>query len=144
MWYWTFYPFNFGKPVGGFGILGNHVGDWEHVRIRTVNQEPVSVDFHSHEGGSFSAGTMRWGDVEKVDGRAVGYSAAGSHGLWPDAGEHSYAEVSGFGYAKCRPAHWDAVDVGTFSLPLIGALYLVQPILTQNGRSSIICSSLST
>jgi hypothetical protein len=87
---------------------------------------------------------MRWGDVEKVDGRAVGYSAAGSHGLWPDAGEHSYAEVSGFGYAKCRPAHWDAVDVGTFSLPLIGALYLVQPILTQNGRSSIICSSLST
>jgi hypothetical protein len=88
---------------------------------------------------------MRWGDVEKVDGRTVAYSAAGSHGLWPDAGEHSYAEVSDFGYAKCSLAYWyEGSRRDNISFLLIGARYLVQPILTQNGRSSIICSSSST
>ena len=27
LWYWTFYPFNFGKPVGPFGVLGNRMSD---------------------------------------------------------------------------------------------------------------------
>jgi len=25
LWYWTFYPFNFGKPIGPFGVLGNRM-----------------------------------------------------------------------------------------------------------------------
>ncbi|OCF37868.1 hypothetical protein I316_00092 [Kwoniella heveanensis BCC8398] len=83
-----FYPFNYGKPVGPFGILGNHVGDWEHVRMRTINGTPVSADFTTHTGGRFSAGTFRWEDIERFDGRPVAYAAAGSHGIWPDPGDH--------------------------------------------------------
>ncbi|WWC90751.1 uncharacterized protein L201_005688 [Kwoniella dendrophila CBS 6074] len=81
LWYWTFYPFNFGKPIGLFGILGNHVADWEHLRMRTVNGTPVSADYTTHTGGRFSAGTFRWEDIEKIDGRPVAYVAAGSHGI---------------------------------------------------------------
>ncbi|WWC71643.1 uncharacterized protein I206_105601 [Kwoniella pini CBS 10737] len=81
LWYWTFYPFNFGKPVGLFGILGNHVADWEHLRMRTVNGTPVSADYTTHTGGRFSAGTFRWEDIEKIDNRPVAYVAAGSHGI---------------------------------------------------------------
>ncbi|WVW85719.1 hypothetical protein I302_107757 [Kwoniella bestiolae CBS 10118] len=81
LWYWTFYPFNFGKPVGPFGILGNHVADWEHLRMRTVNGTAISADYTTHTGGRFSAGTYRWEDIEKIDGRPVAYVAAGSHGV---------------------------------------------------------------
>ncbi|WWC63222.1 uncharacterized protein I303_105822 [Kwoniella dejecticola CBS 10117] len=81
LWYWTFYPFNFGKPVGPFGILGNHVADWEHLRMRTINGQPVSADYTTHTGGRFSAGTFRWEDIEKIDRRPVAYVAAGSHGV---------------------------------------------------------------
>ncbi|ODN78952.1 hypothetical protein L202_04467 [Cryptococcus amylolentus CBS 6039] len=93
LWYWTFYPFNFGKPAGRFGVLGNHVADWEHFRMRTVNGTPISADFSTHEGGYLSAGTLRWEDVEKVGERPVAYVAMGSHGIWPDPGEHVYAEI---------------------------------------------------
>ncbi|WVO17741.1 hypothetical protein L204_105439 [Cryptococcus depauperatus] len=44
LWYWTFYPFNFGKPAGRFGILGNYVADWKHFRMYLVNDTPVSRD----------------------------------------------------------------------------------------------------
>ncbi|WVO22957.1 uncharacterized protein IAS62_004301 [Cryptococcus decagattii] len=93
LWYWTFYPFNFGKPAARFGILGNHVGDWEHLRVRTVDGIPVSVDFNTHEGGRLSAGTVRWEDVEKLQGRPVAYVAMGSHGVWPEPGDHVYADL---------------------------------------------------
>ncbi|WRT68327.1 uncharacterized protein IL334_005303 [Kwoniella shivajii] len=81
LWYWTFYPFNFGKPVGLFGILGNHVADWEHLRMRTINGTAVSADYTTHTGGRFNAGTFRWEDIEKIDDRPVAYVAAGSHGV---------------------------------------------------------------
>ncbi|WVQ74817.1 hypothetical protein IAR50_004423 [Cryptococcus sp. DSM 104548] len=93
LWYWTFYPFNFGKQAGRFGVLGNHVADWEHFRMRTVNGTPISADFSTHEGGYLSAGTLRWEDIEKVGERPVAYVAMGSHGIWPDPGEHVYAEI---------------------------------------------------
>ena len=41
-----------------------------------------------------SGRTLRWGDVPKYDGRPVAFSALGSHGLWPTAGEHMYINVS--------------------------------------------------
>ncbi|KAK8854841.1 hypothetical protein IAR55_003580 [Kwoniella newhampshirensis] len=94
LWYWTFYPFNLGKAIGPFGILGNHVADWEHLRMRTVNGTPVSADFTTHNGGRFSAGTIRWEDVIKHKGRPVAYSAAGSHGIWNEPGDHIYAELA--------------------------------------------------
>ncbi|WVR07477.1 hypothetical protein IAU60_004519 [Kwoniella sp. DSM 27419] len=96
LWYWTFYPFNYGKPIGPFGVLGNHVGDWEHLRMRTIDGTPVSADFTTHTGGRFNAGTFRWQDMELIDGRPVAYAAAGSHGIWPTPGDHIYAHVGRF------------------------------------------------
>lgn len=96
IWYWTFYPFNFGKPVGPFGVLGNHVADWERFTVRTINGTPVSADYNSHTGGRFAAGTSRWVDVPLIDDRPVAYAAAGSHGIWPSPGDHVYANVLNF------------------------------------------------
>lgn len=48
LWYWTFYPFNYGKPVGPFGFLGHHVSDWERVRVRTLNGSAISVDYSEY------------------------------------------------------------------------------------------------
>lgn len=39
LWYWTFYPFNFGKLVGPFGILGNRellASLHYHLLIRSI------------------------------------------------------------------------------------------------------------
>ncbi|ORX38556.1 hypothetical protein BD324DRAFT_621352 [Kockovaella imperatae] len=93
LWYWTYYPYNFGKFAGPFGVIGNHVGDWEHIRMRTINGTAESVDYHAHSGGPTVSGTLRWKDVEKEDGRPVGYIAAGSHGIWPTPGNHELAPL---------------------------------------------------
>jgi len=92
--YWTYYPYNLGKPVGPLGIIGNHVGDWEHLRVRTVNGTGHSVDYVVHrESLALGQGTMRWEDVPKFDGRPIAYSAAGSHGLWATPGRHVFANA---------------------------------------------------
>ncbi|OXL07984.1 hypothetical protein C348_03851 [Cryptococcus neoformans Gb118] len=114
LWYWAFYPFNFGKSASRFGILGNHVADWEHLRVRTVDGVPVSVDFSTHEGGRLSAGTVRWEDVEKVDDRPVAYVAMGSHGVWPEPGDHVYADLGNIFKVVDKTDDegpiWDALD----------------------------------
>ena len=94
--------------LGSMTELTSDVGDWEHIRVRTINGTAVSADyrkplplaFHviglipdSHNGGAFSAGTTRWIDVPQHDGRPIAYSAAGSHGLWPNPGDHVLAHV---------------------------------------------------
>lgn len=113
LWYWAFYPFNFGKSASRFGILGNHVADWEHLRVRTVDGVPVSVDFSTHEGGRLSAGTVRWEDVEKVDDRPVAYVAMGSHGVWPEPGDHVYADASPSSFAvRIHTKHERLTSVG--------------------------------
>lgn len=61
------------------------------------------MDADTHNGGSFSAGTVRWEDVLKVDGRPVAYSAMGSHGVWPAPGNHVYAHV------RCRSWSLDRI-----------------------------------
>ncbi|RSH81992.1 Vacuolar protein sorting-associated protein 62 [Apiotrichum porosum] len=93
LWYWTFYPYNLGKEVGALGWLGNHVVDWEHLRIRTVNGTAESADFDTHSGGKFSAGTYRWQEIERFNDRPVAYIAMGSHGMWPVPGKHVYAQL---------------------------------------------------
>lgn len=77
--------------------------------MRIVDGVPVSADYSkpslvptsamliegegTHEGGRLSAGTVRWEDVEKVHDRPVAYVAMGSHGVWPEPGDHVYADV---------------------------------------------------
>ncbi|BEI85667.1 hypothetical protein CcaverHIS002_0510680 [Cutaneotrichosporon cavernicola] len=93
LWYWTYYPYNLGKEVGYLGWLGNHVSDWERLRVRTVNGTAESADFNTHSGGAFSAGTYRWSDLERFGERPIAYVASGSHGVWPNPGKHVYAQL---------------------------------------------------
>lgn len=67
----------------------------------------------THEGGRLSAGTVRWEDVEKFQDRPVAYVAMGSHGVWPEPGDHIYADVSPFNFParihtkyKLAPFSW--------------------------------------
>jgi len=55
-YYWTFYPWNQGRNVVVLGQVGDHVGDWERMSIRTINETPVSADYNAHSGGRQSAG----------------------------------------------------------------------------------------
>ncbi|KAG8959264.1 Vacuolar protein sorting-associated protein 62 [Tulasnella sp. 419] len=81
LFYWVFNPFNLGKKVIALGDVGNHVGDWERMMVRTVNGVAVSADYNAHASGD-GVGTMPWAEVKKVAGedRPVGYVAYGSHG----------------------------------------------------------------
>jgi hypothetical protein len=48
------------------------------------------TDVHA---GAGSAGTVKWSDVTKIDGRPVAYVAEGIHGLWPTATNNVYVNV---------------------------------------------------
>eukprot|EP00795_Rhopilema_esculentum_P009269 gene9269-16961_t len=64
--YWAFFPYNRGKNVciggakfgrcfGGCTVMGNHVGDWEHVTVRLVNNRPSKMYVGAHNfGGIYS------------------------------------------------------------------------------------------
>ncbi|MEU6800303.1 Vps62-related protein [Streptomyces neyagawaensis] len=99
--YWTFYPYNNGKRVcigwqspfgcvGGYSTFGNHVGDWEHVTIRFVGDKPYQISLSQHDGGQ----ALVYGAEGILDGdQPVVYAAQGSHGLYPDAGRHTYRHL---------------------------------------------------
>ncbi|KAG8830276.1 Vacuolar protein sorting-associated protein 62 [Serendipita sp. 400] len=110
LYYWVFSPFNLGKNVTymNVGWVGNHVGDWERITVRTVNGVATSVEYHAH---SNTASTIPWAQVLKFSpwnprrpptanitnpfARPVGYIANGSHGIWQSAGAFNYQNVSG-------------------------------------------------
>ncbi|KAH8834721.1 hypothetical protein DL96DRAFT_1549451 [Flagelloscypha sp. PMI_526] len=89
LYYWLFTPFNAGKDVSPVGRVGDHVGDWERMTVRTVNGVATQVEYHAH---SDTASVVPWNLAPKFDSgkRPVGYIAAGSHGIWQDAGTHTY------------------------------------------------------
>ncbi|KAG8794095.1 Vacuolar protein sorting-associated protein 62 [Ceratobasidium sp. 428] len=88
-----FFPFNLGKDIVALGRVGNHIGDWERMTVRTVNGAAISVDYNAHASGN-GAGTKRWVDVLKPPGedRPLGYVADGSHGVWPEPGTWVYED----------------------------------------------------
>ncbi len=92
--YFFYYPYNRGKSVVDT-IWGNHVGDWEHITVRVLQQPddsliPDQVYLSAHSFG----GAYAWADVDKVeDTHPVVYSAWGSHGVWKDPGDHVYQTI---------------------------------------------------
>lgn len=75
--------------------LAIDIGDWEHLRLRTINGKAVSADYGAHTG-SIGTGTLRWVDVPQTsDGRPIAYSAAGSHGVWDSPGVHTFGGLLG-------------------------------------------------
>ncbi|KAA0202548.1 hypothetical protein HAZT_HAZT008820, partial [Hyalella azteca] len=124
--YWFFYPYNHGKEIcttsmifigrvakplykgkchGETVVMGNHVGDWEHLSIyfeATHNfgafytYQPAWNRFEYtnqdvREGVFMKAKYPRY--LELQQGRLVVYSARGSHGTWPHKGVHLYNDV---------------------------------------------------
>ncbi|HLT38615.1 MAG TPA: Vps62-related protein [Enhygromyxa sp.] len=94
--YFFFYPYNRGKSVVDT-IWGNHVGDWEHITVRLLQDRdrgysPSQVYLSAHSFG----GAYDWdgGEVEIHEGtHPVVYSAWGSHGLWAAPGDHVYQSI---------------------------------------------------
>ena len=88
--YFAFFPYNLGKTLLGTQF-GNHVSDWEHVTIRcrkyTAYIKPAAVSLQHHSG----VDQYSWSEIAKVGGTHIMvYSAYGSHGMWKDAGTHTY------------------------------------------------------
>ncbi|KAK4327853.1 hypothetical protein Pmani_001702 [Petrolisthes manimaculis] len=135
--YWMFYPYNRGKPVcsvnlgyflgriakprdkrgechGEEVIMGDHVGDWEHVSIQFKGSTPTQMYVSTHTFGAYYTYDHQQGhfvyseqDVRKgflplpispqyphtlqlVGTSPVLYSSKGAHGLWAAAGVHHY------------------------------------------------------
>lgn len=92
IYYWLFTPFNEGKetPVG---VVGDHVGDWERMTVRTVKGVATQVEYHAHSDSG--SGVFPWAQASKVDNQEqlVGYIAKGSHGFWAAAGAFTYAVI---------------------------------------------------
>jgi len=94
--YFVYFPYNRGKSVADT-IWGNHVGDWEHITVRllddgagTFNPSQVYLSAHSF-GGAYDWGS---GEVELFDGtHPVVYAATGSHGFWAQPGNHVYQSI---------------------------------------------------
>ncbi|GLB41912.1 putative vacuolar protein sorting-associated protein 62 [Lyophyllum shimeji] len=93
LFYWLFTPFNEGKNVPVLGQVGDHVGDWERMTVRTVNGVATQIDYHAH--GDTGSGTIPWSQALKFDNdqRPVGYVAKGSHGFWATAGTFTYVNA---------------------------------------------------
>lgn len=94
--YFVYYPYNRGKSVLDT-IWGNHVGDWEHITVRLVEQPdgslaPSQVYLSAHGfGGAYDWGS---GEVALHEGtHPVVYVAWGSHGFWAQPGEHVYMSI---------------------------------------------------
>jgi hypothetical protein len=94
--YFVYYPYNRGKSVLDT-IWGNHVGDWEHITVRLVEDPagdyaPIQVYLSAHDfGGAYDWGS---GEVELFDGtHPVVYAAWGSHGIWAQPGDHVYMSI---------------------------------------------------
>ncbi|KAJ3208097.1 Vacuolar protein sorting-associated protein 62 [Dinochytrium kinnereticum] len=87
-----FQPYNLGKSTP-LGRVGNHVGDWEHVIVRTQYGNPISIDYPTHSGDGVRVVPANDRRVKWVGTHPVVYTALGSHGSWPEAKKNVYKTV---------------------------------------------------
>ncbi|XP_054264193.1 uncharacterized protein LOC128987390 [Macrosteles quadrilineatus] len=119
--YWIFFPFNKGKQMckleDGCGtvqtVVGNHVGDFEHLSLEMQGELPVSLFLAVHDGGIFydydkgsntftlssqlKNGILKVPDppqtIQLVGTHPVLYCALGSHAVWSAPGTFSFSRV---------------------------------------------------
>ncbi|PWA99553.1 hypothetical protein CTI12_AA006140 [Artemisia annua] len=80
---WLYYPFNGGSKlqVGYFtlnlGMIGEHVGDWEHIRLRIGNYDGVlqSIYLSQHAKGEWIPAD----NFEYINGRPMVYASLHGH-----------------------------------------------------------------
>ncbi len=99
--YFFFFPYNRGKRVcvgkfisgigcvGGYSTFGNHVGDWEGMRIRFQNDNILSLTLSAHDFSN----EYSYSDFNKVNTHPIVYSASGSHGTYLKAGRFVYKKL---------------------------------------------------
>jgi len=86
--YFAFFPYNRGKLINlvfSGAVMGNHVGDWEHVTVRLHGNPgegyaPVYVVGSAHN----SSNRKHWDELSKIGTHPVVYEALGSHGMYFD------------------------------------------------------------
>ncbi|CCA75387.1 hypothetical protein PIIN_09371 [Serendipita indica DSM 11827] len=130
LYYWIFCPYNQGKKIIVLGYVGDHIGDWERITVRTVNGVATSVDYHAH--GDTGSGTIPWSQTPKFipsspnsppststtdpTARPVAYVAQGSHGMWSSAGSFTYVNAIIFQLKDTTSdggVYWDTVNALT-------------------------------
>lgn len=78
--YFFYYPYNRGKAISAFPlngtVLGNHVGDWEHVSVRLTPQwdeqsgwslKPAQIYLSAHDFGR----NYLWDQISKTEGYPI-------------------------------------------------------------------------
>lgn len=115
--YFYFYAFNFGGVYFGLNV-GNHVGDWEHNMIRFVDEKPTQIYYSQHSGGQ----AFEYSATEKYKsiGRAVVYSANGTHANYAISGDHDHT-IPGVNLPE-GPIE-DHTDAGPVWDPTLSAYY---------------------
>ncbi|KAI9146195.1 hypothetical protein BKA69DRAFT_1120693 [Paraphysoderma sedebokerense] len=102
VYYYAFFPYNRGKDIciglkikgrclGKTTTFGNHIGDWEHVRIQFTNKVPANMHFRYHSFGI----DVPWNDarIQKIGTHPVVYNALGSHGMNYEPKDRTYKKV---------------------------------------------------
>ena len=85
--YYLFFAYNRGKKILGIEV-GNHVGDWEYVKIYFRGEIPTSIEWSYHGKRESTI----WGstNVTYSGNHPVFYCAKGSHGMHPTIGSIKY------------------------------------------------------
>ncbi|KAJ5259614.1 hypothetical protein N7478_012595 [Penicillium angulare] len=90
VFYFHFYSYNYGGKVLDINF-DDHVGDWEHVMIRFVNEEPYAIYCSEHSAGS----AYYWDVVDFNGDRPITYVAYGGHANYVTAGTQDYTIALG-------------------------------------------------
>ncbi|KAJ5560337.1 hypothetical protein N7513_002736 [Penicillium frequentans] len=90
VFYFYFYSYNYGGKVLDINF-DDHVGDWEHVMIRFVDEEPYAIYCSQHSAGS----AYYWDVVDFSGDRPITYVAYGGHANYVTAGSQDYTIALG-------------------------------------------------
>ncbi|OIV92536.1 hypothetical protein TanjilG_02299 [Lupinus angustifolius] len=128
---WVFYPFNgnarakLGNLTIPLGLIGEHVGDWEHVTLRVSNFNGLlwQMYFSQHNKGAwYEASQLEFQNGNKP----IVYSSFHGHATYPHAGLNPQgAEVIGLRNDTAKSDK--VVDFGSFEL--VSAEYLGSQII---------------
>ncbi|POW01575.1 hypothetical protein PSHT_12487 [Puccinia striiformis] len=108
VFYLFFYSYNRGNYFYN-NRFGDHVADWENTMIRFQNGKPMYVTPEAH-GGQVMLGNsaFKYDILEHSNGRPVVYSANGTHGMYPQAGQQNYTGLPVAIYDVTDKGHlWD-------------------------------------